>query len=98
MQSHLVVLANGGRLDAPSMREPDLPGFLASLSSAWRSGEVRPTHSEEAQPRYLRPLREVITLATVATRQLDAAVGAKIAEKQINNRHPRSTIDAPVGC
>jgi hypothetical protein len=70
MQSHLVVLADGGRPDAPSMQEPDLPAFLASLSSAWRAGEVRPTHSEEAQPRYLRPLREVVVPTTVATRQL----------------------------
>ena len=70
MQSHLVVLADGGRPNAASMQEPDLPAFLASLSSAWRAGEVRPTHSEEAQPRYLRPLREVVAHATVATRQL----------------------------
>ena len=70
MQSHLVVLADGARPDASSMQEPDVPAFLASLSSAWRAGEVRPTHSEEAQPRYLRPLREVVAHATVATRQL----------------------------
>jgi len=70
MQSHLVVLADGGRLDAQSMQEPDLLTFLASLSSAWRAGEVRPAHSEEAHPRYLRPLREVVPLATTATRQL----------------------------
>ncbi len=70
MQSYLVVLADGGRPDAPSMQEPDLPAFLASLSSAWRAGEVRPTHSEEAQPRYLRPLREVVAPATVTKRQL----------------------------
>ena len=69
-QSHLVLLPNGGRPDVPSMQEPDLPAFLASLSSAWRTGEVRPTHSEEAHPRDLRPLREVVPLATVAARLL----------------------------
>ena len=53
----------------PILTDPDLPAFLASLSSAWRAGEVRPTHSEEAHPRYLRPLREATPLATVATRQ-----------------------------
>lgn len=70
MQSHLVVLANGGRPDAPSKQEPDLPAFLASLSSAWRAGEVRPTHSGEVQSRYLRPLRQVVPLDSVAARQL----------------------------
>ena len=69
MQSHLVVRANGGKPDGLSMQEPDLPAFLARLSSAWRAGEVRPTHSEGAQPRHLRPLREMVSLANFATRQ-----------------------------
>src|SRR6202034_1502061 len=47
MQSHLVVLSEGGKPPASSTHEPDLPSFLASLSSAWRAGEVRPTHSTE---------------------------------------------------
>jgi hypothetical protein len=89
MQSHLVVLANGGRLDVPSMREPDLPAFLASLSSAWRAGEVRPTHSEEAHPRYLRPLREVIPLATVATRQ-------SVPQSKPGSQRNKPTVAIPV--
>ena len=36
------------------------PAFVASLSSAWRAGEVRPTFSVEAKPRYLRSLQAVI--------------------------------------
>jgi len=88
-QSHLVVLANGGRLDVPSMREPDLPAFLASLSSAWRAGEVRATHSEEAHPRYLRPLREVIPLATVATRQ-------SVPQSKPGSRRNKPTVAIPV--
>ena len=97
MQSHLVVLANGGGPDVPSMREPDLPAFLASLSSAWRAGEVRPTHSEESQPRYLRPLRKLF-LPPPLQHDSGAAIGTKIAERQTNSRHHRSTVDASVGC
>jgi len=57
MQSHLVVLSEGGKPPASSTHEPDLPSFLASISSAWREGEVRPTHSAEVKPRYLRGIR-----------------------------------------
>jgi hypothetical protein len=69
-QRHLVELANGGKPDIPSTQEPDLPAFLASLSSAWRAGEVRPTHSADAQPRYLRPLQTVVHPGTVAPRRV----------------------------
>jgi hypothetical protein len=33
---------------------------VASLSSAWRAGEVRPTFSVEAKPRYLRSLQAIV--------------------------------------
>ena len=38
---------------------PDLTAFVAGLSSAWRGGEVKPTFSVSAKPRYLRGLRSV---------------------------------------
>lgn len=38
---------------------PDLAAFVDSLSSAWRAGEVRPTFSADAKPRYLRTLQSV---------------------------------------
>jgi hypothetical protein len=60
MQSHLVVLANGDKPPAPSTEGPDLSAFLASLSSAWRAGEVRPTHSADAKPRYLRCIQKLV--------------------------------------
>jgi hypothetical protein len=98
MQSHLVVLADGGGPDVTSMQEPDLPAFLASLSSAWRAGEVRPTHSEEAQPRYLRPLRKVCSPRHRRNTTVGAAIGTRIAERQTNSCHPCSIVDARVGC
>jgi hypothetical protein len=70
MQSHLVVLAQGGKPPASSTQEPDLGAFLASLSSAWRAGEVRPTHSGEATPRYLRRIQKIVHPDTVAPRQM----------------------------
>jgi hypothetical protein len=59
LQAHLAALADGEVQPAPSADAPDLPSFLASLSSAWRAGEVRPTFSIEAKPRYLRGLQRV---------------------------------------
>jgi hypothetical protein len=59
IQAHLVILADGGQLPSAIPQPPDLSGFVASLSSAWRAGEVRPTFSVEARPRYLRTLQAV---------------------------------------
>ena len=44
MQSHLVLIADGGKPYEPSLGELNLVNFLATLSSAWRAGEIRPTH------------------------------------------------------
>jgi hypothetical protein len=59
MQSHLVVLADGEKIDAPT-QPPNLAEFLASLSGAWRAGEIRPTHRMESKPRYLRQIQIVV--------------------------------------
>jgi len=56
MQSYLVVLADGSEADTQLQPARDLPAFLANLSSAWRSGEVRPTHRTESNPAYLRQI------------------------------------------
>ena len=58
-QAYLTALADGDR-PANLADGPDLAAFLASLSSAWRAGEVRPTFSLEAKPRYLRSLQSVV--------------------------------------
>jgi hypothetical protein len=57
MQAHLVALADGGEVPVETPDAPDLSGFIASLSSAWRAGEVRPTFSGDTGPRYLRSLQ-----------------------------------------
>jgi hypothetical protein len=60
VQAYLVTLADGDHLPSTIPKPPDLSGFVASLSSAWRAGEVRPTFSVEAKPRYLRGLQAVV--------------------------------------
>ena len=60
MQSHLVVMADGGQPYEASAGELNLATFLAGLSSAWRAGEIRPTHLQESSPpRYLRRIQIV---------------------------------------
>lgn len=60
VQAHLAALADGEPLPSATPEPPDLSAFVASLSSAWRGGEVRPTFSIEAKPRYLRSLQHVV--------------------------------------
>ena len=67
MQSHLVGLADGGQPYQPSTAEQNLEKFLASLSSAWRAGEVRPTHTRETKPpAYLRRIELVVPAPPIA--------------------------------
>src|SRR5271167_409518 len=59
MQAHLVMLADGEMPPSVMAEPPDLSAFISGLSSAWRAGEIRPTFSVEAKPRYLRSLQAV---------------------------------------
>jgi hypothetical protein len=45
VQAHLTALADGEIPPSSTLEPPDLASFVASLSSAWRGGEVRPTFS-----------------------------------------------------
>ena len=59
VQAHLAALADGESPPPMTSEPPDLAAFVASLSSAWHAGEVRPTFSIEAKPRYLRSLQKI---------------------------------------
>jgi len=59
VQAYLVTLADGETPPSEIAEPPDLSAFVASLSSAWRAGEIRPTFSVDAKPRYLRGLQSV---------------------------------------
>jgi hypothetical protein len=59
MQAHLAALADGEMPPPMTSEPPNLAAFVAGLSSAWHAGEIRPTFSMEAKPRYLRSLQKV---------------------------------------
>jgi hypothetical protein len=50
VQRHLTALATGAAVGIQPGRNPDLEKFLASLSTAWQEGEVRPTHRTKPRP------------------------------------------------
>lgn len=50
MQHHLVRLADGEQSHVTGPQKDDLSRFLTSLSTAWRAGEVRPTHRTQVKP------------------------------------------------
>jgi hypothetical protein len=57
VQHHLASLAAGERVTALPHRDADLDRFLKHLATAWRDGEVRPTHRATAAskpPRHWR--------------------------------------------
>jgi hypothetical protein len=55
-QEAVAQIASGRVLaNAPKDRDAELEGFLRSLSSAWKAGEIRPTHRKApARPRHWR--------------------------------------------
>ena len=57
VQAYLAALADGETPPPMTSEPPNLAAFVASLSSAWHAGEIRPTFSIEAKPRYLRSLK-----------------------------------------
>jgi len=63
VQAHLAALADGESTPPMTSEPPNLAEFVASLSSAWHSGEIRPTFAIEAKPRYLRSLQKISTQA-----------------------------------
>jgi hypothetical protein len=50
VQHQLAALAAGTKAHVPIAANADLEAFLAGLSTAWRTGEVRPTHRAEPKP------------------------------------------------
>jgi hypothetical protein len=92
VQAYLTALADGETPPAMCSEPPNLATFVASLSSAWRDGEVRPTFSVDAKPRYLRGLQIVAVAAPdarskPATSEVKAAA-AKIPAKLQNKPEP----------
>ena len=66
VQAYLAALADGEAPPPMTSEPPNLSAFVASLSSAWRAGEIRPTFSIEAKPRYLRGLQRISSQSSIA--------------------------------
>lgn len=66
VQAYLAALADGEIPPPTTFEPPNLAAFVASLSTAWHAGEIRPTFSTEAKPLYLRSLQKVSTQAPTA--------------------------------
>ena len=88
VQAYLAALANGETPPPTTADPPDLAAFVAGLSSAWHAGEIRPTFSIEAKPRYLRSLQNLPKQTTSSTSALKpvtppppVATSAKMKEK-----------------
>ena len=67
VQAYLAALADGETPPPATSEPPNLAAFVASLSSAWHAGEIRPTFSIEAKPRYLRSLQKVSAQTPIAS-------------------------------
>jgi transposase InsO family protein len=67
VQAYLASLADGETPPPMTSEPPNLAAFVASLSSAWHAGEIRPTFSIEAKPRYLRSLQKLSAQTPVAS-------------------------------
>lgn len=66
VQAYLAALADGEIPPPTTSEPPNLAAFVASLSTAWHAGEIRPTSSTEAKPVYLRSLQKVSTQGSTA--------------------------------
>jgi len=83
LQAYLTAMADGETLPPMTSEPPNLAAFVASLSSAWHQGEIRPPFSIEAKPRYLRGLQRVSEQARITD-----LVPATITElRQLSARH-----------
>jgi hypothetical protein len=89
VQAYLTALADGDAPATMTAEPPNLATFVASLSSAWRDGEVRPTFSIDAKPRYLRGLQAIpvivpsqsLEVPTLKTEIVAAKMPAKLQSK-----------------
>ncbi|HEY0939486.1 MAG TPA: transposase family protein [Steroidobacter sp.] len=91
VQAYLAALASGESPPPMTSEPPNLASFLASLSSAWRAGEIRPTFSIDAKPRYLRSLQRISPQSPVAA--LPAATTPPTPP--MTNSAPTKLLDKP---
>jgi hypothetical protein len=91
VQAYLAALADGETPPLETSEPPNLAAFVASLSSAWHAGEIRPTFSIEAKPRYLRSLQKVSSPAPIG----EAPAPLKLAIPPTAAAPPVTALDKP---
>jgi integrase-like protein len=96
MQAHLIALADGETPPGMTPDAPDLGVFIASLSNAWRAGEIRPTFSAEAKPRYLRRLQSQASQPSASIPDTPPALPASTVPAAKVPERPR-IVYAPAG-
>ena len=84
VQAYLAALADGETPPPMVAEPPKLAAFVASLSSAWHMGEVRPTFSIDAKPRYLRGLERIPAAAPIAA----TAAAPPVMQPDVTARQP----------
>ena len=92
VQHHLAGLAAGDRVHVLPHRDADLDRFLKSLGSAWRDGEVRPTHRTGPKPpRHWRTRKDPFEMAwPLVVRWLECEPDrtAKELFQRLHDEHP----------
>jgi hypothetical protein len=88
VQAYLVMLVDGETPPSAIAEPPDLSVFVSGLSSAWRAGEIRPTFSVEAKPRYLRSLQAVVQQDAAQRRSKNVAALAAVTQPAAKLRTP----------
>ena len=92
MQRHLASLAAGTADHTPPHRNADLERFLASLGSAWKEGEVRPTHRPVAKGerdwRTRKDPFESVWPQVVEWLEAEPDANAKEAFERLREAHP----------
>jgi hypothetical protein len=97
VQAYLAALADGEAPPPASSEPPNLAAFVASLSSAWHAGEIRPTFSTEAKPRYLRSLQKISPPPAIAN-PIGTGTPATASEVTIAAKDRRQPLYAQRGC
>ena len=82
VQAYLAALADGESTPPSCSEPPDLAAFVASLSSAWHLGEIRPTFSIEAKPKYLRGLAPAPAPSRIAHPTVVSPMPSKVASSE----------------
>jgi hypothetical protein len=95
VQAHLAMLADGETPPSVMAEPPDLSAFVSSLSSAWRAGEIRPTFSVDAKPRYVRSLQAMVQQDFAQMRPKNVAAVEAFTQPAAQPPHSMPAVKTP---